>query len=124
LVALAAGLVQGFLALCLLFLPIFAMCMGQPDGALSCSRETYIQMGGNLIGSVFLLLMIGVGVGAILSSRLENPSHVCLYRWLAVVISAAFVVVGAWSIGLLFLPGGLLMLLAARSCRHARQHSG
>ena len=75
-------------------------------------------MGGSLIGYGFLVAMIGVGIGAVVSTRLQNPSRVCLYRWLTLLITAAFVVIGGWSIGLLFLPGGLLMLLPALSCRH------
>ena len=102
--------------------------MGQPNGTVICTRESYIQMGGSVIGYGFLMAMIGIGIGAVVSTKLDNPSPVCAYRWTALLITTAFVVIGGWSIGLLFLPGGLLMLLPALACRHLspvapRQHS-
>ncbi len=110
--AIAGGLLHIVLAGSLLFLPVFATCFPQGQ-EMVCERQTYLQQGGNLIGLGFLLLMIVVGLIAILSTRLENPSQVRRLRWLAVVVTVGFTIIGAWGIGLFFIPGGLLLLLSA-----------
>lgn len=110
--ALAGGLFHIALSLSLLFLPVFARCLPQGEEMI-CEWQSYIQRGGNIIGFGFLFLMIAAGVMAIVSTRIENPSQVRRLRWLAVVFTVCFAVIGAWSIGLLFVPGGLLFLLSA-----------
>lgn len=110
--AIAGGLLHIALAGSLLVLPVFAICLPQGQ-ALVCEHQTYLQQGGNLIGLGFLLLMIVAGVIAIFSTRLENPSQVRRLRWLAVAITVGFMVIGAWGIGLFFIPGGILLLLSA-----------
>lgn len=118
LITLAAGLIQSLLAIGVLFLPIFATCI-QQHNTLVCRRESYIQQGGNLVGYGFLFLMLGIGISAIISTKIQKSSQVCIFRWLAVLLTASFVVIGVWSIGLLFVPGGVLMLIAALSCRQS-----
>jgi hypothetical protein len=110
------GLLQIVLSLCVLFLPVFATC-GPQSGATTCERKSYIDMGGSAVGHGFLVLMIAVGVMAIVSTRIENPVHVCQLRWLGVIASASFVIIAGWSIGFLFLPGALFLLVAALACR-------
>ena len=110
------GLLQIVLSLCVLFLPVFATCGPQGEATI-CKRESYIQMGGSTVGYGFLVLMIAVGVMAIISTRIDNATQACRLRWLGVLASASFVIIGAWSIGLLFLPGTLCLLVAALACR-------
>lgn len=116
--AIIGGLFQIALSLCVLFLPVFATC-GPQGQATICERESYIQMGGSVVGYGFLVLMIAVCVMAIVSTRIGNPVHVCQLRWLGVLASVSFVIIGGWSIGLLFLPSGLFLLLAALACRQS-----
>lgn len=116
----AAGAIQALLAFSILFLPVFARCMGQPDGSLDCTRMSYIQQGGNIVGYAFLGLFLGLGIAAVISPHILDARRVCLIRWLIVVVSAIFAVIGGWSIGLMFLPGGLLMVLPALSCRRQK----
>lgn len=108
LITIVGGLLQSSISLSVLFLPIIPISNG---------RASYIQMGGNVLGYGFLLLMIAVGVMAFISTRIDNPAQVCRLRWLSVLSSASFVVIGAWGIGLLFLPGTLCLLIAALACR-------
>jgi hypothetical protein len=110
--AMTGGLLQIVLSLCVLFLPVFATCGPQGEATI-CERESFIEMGGSAVGYGFLVLMIAVGVMAIVSTRIDNPTHVCWIRWFGVLSSVSFVIIGAWSIGLLFLPGALLLLIAA-----------
>jgi hypothetical protein len=114
--AMTGGLLQIVLSLCVLFLPVFAICGPQGEATI-CERESYIQMGGSTLGYGFLVLMIVVGIMAIVSTWINNPTQACQLRWLGALASASFVVIGAWSIGLLFLPGGLFLLIAALACR-------
>lgn len=106
--AITGGLLQSGISLSVLFLPVIPT---------SSERASYIQMGGNVLGYGFLCLMVAVGIMAFISTRIDNPVQVCRLRWLGVIASATFVVIGAWSIGLLFLPGTLCLLVAALACR-------
>ncbi len=110
--AVAGGLLQMAMAISVLFLPVFAICLPQGQ-EIVCQRQSYIQQGGSVLGFAFLLLMIVAGVLALVSTRIENVSHARRLRWIAVLLSVSFVIVGAWSIGLTFVPGALLLLLSA-----------
>ena len=110
-----AGIVQVVLAFSVLFLPFFGKCMETSSG-LNCRYESYTDMGGSALGYTFLLLFFALGVGALISTRSGNTLFICAVRWLTVLTSAIFAVIGAWSIGFVFLPAGLLMLLPAISC--------
>jgi hypothetical protein len=110
-----AGTLQAVLAFTVLFLPFFAKCIETQSG-LACRYESYTEMGGNALGYTFLLLFFALGIGAIISTWSGNTSFICVVRWLTVLTSTIFAVIGAWSIGFVFLPGGLLMLLPAISC--------
>ncbi len=110
--AVAGGLMQIVLAGGLLFLPVFSACLPQGQ-EMVCQRQSYIQQGGNPLGFGFLLLMIVAGVLALVSTRIENVSHARRLRWIAVLLSVSFAIAGAWSIGLIFIPGALLLLLSA-----------
>jgi hypothetical protein len=108
---------QAAFALAVLVLPLMPMnCVTTLRQETICPRVSYIEMGGSLIGYAFLIAMIAIGVGSVVLLRVRNPTVTCAFRWLAVLASVGFVVVGSWSIGFLFLPGGVLMLIAARSC--------
>ena len=110
--AVAGGLMQIALSLSVLFLPVFASCIDRGQ-EMVCQRQFYIQQGGSVLGYAFLLLMIVAGVLALVSTRIENVSQARRLRWIAVLLSASFAVAGAWSIGLIFVPGGIVLLLAA-----------
>jgi len=110
--AVAGGMIQIVLAAGILFLPVFATCIGQ-DQTMVCQRQSYIQQGGSLLGYAFLVATIVAGVLALISTRIENGSQARRLRWFAVLLTAGFAVVGAWSIGLIFVPGALLLLLSA-----------
>ena len=57
--------------------------------------------------------MIVAGVIAIISTQIKDRVQGHRLRWIAVAATVCFAVIGAWSIGLLFVPGGLLLLLSA-----------
>jgi hypothetical protein len=110
--ALIGGLVQAYVALSLLFVPVFATCM-QTDTGLHCQRQSYVQLGGNWLGYIFLTLLIVVGAAAVAGNRDSNRQRVFFGRWLLTLISATVVVVAGWGFGITFLPGTLLLLLSA-----------
>ncbi len=114
--AVAGGLMQIALAASLLFLPVLSACLQQSQ-EMVCQRQSYIQQGGSPLGFAFLLLMIVAGVLALVSTRVENISHARRIRWIAVPLSVSFAIVGAWSIGLIFVPGAVFLLAAALACR-------
>jgi len=110
--AVAGGLLQMVLAASVLFLPLFAACIDRGHGMV-CQRQSYIQQGGSVLGFFFLFVMIVAGVLAILSTRIDSVLQARRLRWIAVLLSVSFAIVGAWSIGLIFAPGALLLLLSA-----------
>jgi hypothetical protein len=120
--AMTGGLLQIGMSLSVLFLPIVGGTCTWQGQVMSCRQESYIEMGGNVLGYGFLFLMIAVGVMAIVSTRIDNPTWSCRFRWLGVLASVSFVVIGAWSIGLLFLPGAVFLLVAALACRQQIQN--
>lgn len=103
-----------------LFLPVFATCyVNEPE----CRRASYIQQGGTVIGYALLggMAILGAAValtemGLPLNIRAEQKRKLL---WLAVVASGVTVVLGAWSIGFAFAPGGILLLIAALKARKA-----
>jgi hypothetical protein len=113
--AITGGLMQMVLAFGLLFLPIFATCLLHGQEWV-CQRQSYIQQGGSVLGYAFLVLMIVAGSLVLASIRLERlKQHAHRVRWIAVLLTAGFAIIGTWSIGLLFVPGGLFLLLSAFS---------
>ena len=113
-IALVSGLIQLLVALGVLFLPVFATCyVNEPD----CRRETYIQMGGSIIGYIMLISMFLMGILVMVNSLQPDRPLDRRLLWVAAVSSFMVVILGAWSIGLAFLPGGALLLIAARSSR-------
>lgn len=112
-----AGIALAALAFTVLFLPFFTTCL-QTQNGLICTYESYVEMGGNALGYTVLLLFFALGTGAIVSTWAGNATFICGIRWLTVLTTLAFAVIGSWSIGLVFLPAGLLMLLPAISCLH------
>ncbi len=111
LIALTGGLLHIALAGGLMFLPVFAICFRQGQEVV-CTRQSYIQQGGNVLGLGLLLLMIVAGVIAIISTRIKDRIQARCLCWIAVAATICFAVIGAWSIGLLFVPSGLLLLLS------------
>lgn len=110
--AVTGGLMQIALSLSILCLPVLAMCM-QRGQDMECQRQSYIQQGGSPLGYGFLIALIIVGVLAVHSTRVQNAVLVNRIRGLAALVSMSFVIIGAWSIGMLFAPGGVLLLLSA-----------
>lgn len=110
--ALTGGLLHIALASILLFLPVFATCFQQGQEVV-CSHQSYIQQGGNFLGFGLLLLMIVAGLIAIISIQIKDRVQARRLRWIAVAATLCFAVIGAWSMGLPFIPGGLLLLLSA-----------
>lgn len=114
---LIAGLMQAVCALAILFLPIMpAPCTATGMGEAICPRLPYLQMEGSFVGYGYLLLMIGIGIGAVVLASDRFTEYACVFRWLSVLLSISVVVLGAWSVGFLFLPGGVLMLFTALRC--------
>lgn len=110
--AITGGLLHIALAGGLMFLPVFAICIRQGQEVV-CTHQSYIQQGGNVLGLGLLLLMIVAGLIAIISTQIKDHVQARRLRWIVVAATVCFVVIGAWSIGLLFVPGGLLLLLSA-----------
>ncbi|MBK8135723.1 MAG: hypothetical protein IPK52_07785 [Chloroflexi bacterium] len=114
--AVAGGLMQIVVAVAILFLPVFATCISRSQ-EMVCQRQSYIQQGGSVLGFALLVLMIVAGVLALVSTRIESVSQAGRFRWIAVLLSVSFAIVGAWSIGLIFVPGAVFLLAAALACR-------
>lgn len=117
--ALIGGLIQALVALGLLFLPVFTTCI-YVDGALECHSQSYLQQGGSLVGYLILILAILAGAVAALSSRDPNVFKAVLSRWLSASAGVIVVAVGIWSIGIVFVPGTLAILLSALLTRPGR----
>jgi hypothetical protein len=111
--AVIGGLVQIAAALAILFLPVLGNCSMQEGGALTCSRLSYVQMGGNGFGYSILLAMIGVGVLAVGSAQDTNRKRILLVRWGGTLFSIAVVIVTGFSFGIAFVPGAALLLVSA-----------
>lgn len=110
--AFAGGVLQLSLGLGLLLLPVFSICMPQGQEMI-CERLTYLQQGGNALGVAFLLMMAAAGILGIASTRIANSVQVRRFRWGAVILTTSFVAIGAQSLGLIFAPGGIFLLLSA-----------
>src|SRR5829696_8215557 len=108
--ALIGGLMQVIVALAILFLPVFVTCYLNES---ECRRQSYIQLGGSILGYVMFAAMIVVGIVVIITHM--NPTTPPRGRilWLAAVSSFVVVILGAWSIGVTFALGGALLLIAA-----------
>ena len=99
------------MATSLLFLPVLITCrLG--DQSEGCYSQSYIQQGGNLLGYTFLVLMILAGILAIYSNSDSNYKRAYLSRWLVVFMSAVVFVIAGFGFGIIFAPGGLLVLLS------------
>ena len=112
--ALIGGLIQVIVAFVILFLPVFVTCyLNESD----CRRQSYIQLGGSILGYVMFIAMIVVGILVIVTHI--NPTSRPRGRilWLAAASSFVVVILGAWSIGVAFALGGALLLIAALASR-------
>jgi hypothetical protein len=106
------GLIQLLCSLSLLFLPVFVTC-DLNGGNSVCYGKSYLQLGGNTLGYIFIVGMMGIGVLAIVSSQDRNDRRAFLSRWLFVAAGAVVVVVAGFGFGIVFAPGTLILLLAA-----------
>jgi hypothetical protein len=97
----------------MLFLPVFATCYAVD----TCIRESYVQMGGSPLGYGLIIGVVISNLAVIGSVITHNRQLLGRVIWLAVIASFTLVILGAWSIGLAFLPGGVLLLLAGLSYR-------
>jgi Gpi18-like mannosyltransferase len=116
--ALAGGLVYIALPVCMLFLPIFTVC--QMNEA-TCYRQTYAEQGGSFLGYALFLLMIGIGALVIIAVTRDELPHKSLLLWLAMGIGWIALVLSVWGLGISFLPGAVLLLLAALAARQSTQ---
>ena len=113
LLALTGGLIQIFAPLAMLVLPVFATCMGG-----DCYRQSYIQMGGSLIGYALLFGTMLLGLAVVITNLNIDPFQNVDKRlkrrllWAAVAGSVIALIVGAWSIGFAFVPGGFILFTA------------
>jgi hypothetical protein len=105
--------VQIAAALAVLFLPVLGNCSTQEGGELTCSRLSYIQMGGNALGYGILIAMIGVGALAVGSAQDSNLQRILLVRWGATLFSGVIAIITGFSFGIVFVPGAALLLISA-----------
>jgi hypothetical protein len=108
---LVVSVIQIALVLAILFLPLFGTCIGSEP----CSYQSYIQMGGNIVGFGFLGGLIVLGGLLIVTSYTGDIGRTRLLLGVNIVVNVLFAIVGAWSFGLAFLPVALMLLLALRS---------
>ena len=85
----------------------------QAGGELTCSRLSYIQMGGNAFGYSILIAMIGMGGLAVGSAQDTNRKRMLLVRWGGTLFSIVVVIVTGFSIGVAFAPGAVLLFVSA-----------
>ncbi len=111
LMALTGGLIQIVAPLAMLLLPVFASCLGD-----NCYRQSYMQMGGSPLGYAILLGTILLGLAVVMTNitPYQNVDKGLKRRvlWAGVVGSLIAFIVGAWSIGLAFVPGGFILFTA------------
>ncbi|MEO8607968.1 MAG: hypothetical protein ABI690_08810 [Chloroflexota bacterium] len=113
LLALTGGLIQITAPLAMLFLPVFATCIGG-----ECYRQSYIQMSGSLIGYALLFGNVLLGLVVVITNLNITPFQKVdkhLKRsvlWVAVAGSVIALILGAWSIGFAFVPGGFILFTA------------
>src|SRR6185503_20335059 len=113
LMALTGGLIQILAPLAMLVLPVFATCIGG-----DCYRQSYVQLGGSLIGYVLLFGTMLLGLAVVITNLNIAPYQNVDKRlkrrvlWAAVAGSVIACIVGAWSIGLAFVPGGFICFTA------------
>ena len=62
-------------------------------------------------------LMVAIGVLAVGSTRDVNYRRVVIIRWVGALLSLVVAVITGWSFGLVFVPGAVLLLLAALRTR-------
>ena len=113
LTALVGGFLQIGAALTILFLPVIGTCEGKFGGSVVCTQNSYLSLGGNALGYIFLILMLVVGIVVMMSTRDQNQMRVRLMRWLAVLISLPIIVIAGFSFGFAFAPGALFILISA-----------
>jgi hypothetical protein len=111
--AIIGGLMQIAAAVAILFLPVLGNCSMQEGGELTCSRYSYIQIGGNGFGYSVLIAMIVVGVLAVGSAQATNRQRVLLVRWGGTAFSAIVAFITGFSFGIAFVPGAVLLLMSA-----------
>jgi hypothetical protein len=112
--ALVGALIQIIVAVGIIFLPIIALC--GTDGCRYTSLLSYARLDMPTAGHLLLLLEIALAsvpaITIISSIRQRDIRAVRRRCWLG-VLSSLIVVYASWIFGLYFLPGGLLMLIAA-----------
>ena len=82
-------------------------------GELTCSRLSYIQIGGNGFGYSILIAMIGAGVLAVGSAPDTNRARIMLIRWGGTIFSIIVAIVAGFSFGIVFVPGAVLLFASA-----------
>lgn len=76
-------------------------------------KDTFRQESGNTLGYTFLALMFLSGLLCAVTFRHPNRNVGLLVRWDTVLISVPIIVIAGWGFGLDFIPGALLVLVAA-----------
>jgi|GEM_PF-3101474 len=113
LLAFVGGLVLACTSLAILFLPTLQTCSGTFEGTVSCYGQSYIAIGGNALGYTFLAVMLLAGIACAATFRHPTRNVRLLVRWLAVIVSIPIIIVAGWGFGFDFVPGTLILLVAA-----------
>jgi hypothetical protein len=111
-IAVMGGLIQASMALSILFLPVLGGCWLDADQMI-CGRQSYLQLGGNILGYTFLIAMLAVGVTTIVNSRGTNNRQMFFVRWVGTLLSFIVFIVAGFGFGIAFAPGALLLLVSA-----------
>ncbi len=110
---LVGGLIQALVALGILFLPVWPTYTTNNFDAVIVGGISYVDLGGDVLGYLTLGLMIGVGIITVFISRKAPTPWVLLLTWLCVLLSICTVAVESINFGKLFIPGTVVLFVAA-----------
>ena len=107
--AITGGLLHVAIALAILLLPVLEECIGP-----NCTRRPYWGMG-NAAGYAFLALMVVLGIIAFATARARASERSMARLTLGVVFvtSCGLAYTAGWGFGIAFVPGTVLLLVAA-----------
>jgi hypothetical protein len=106
------------LVLCILFAPLFRTNCNVTNGELICrDYVSLIQLGSTFRGYLILAVMLGIGIGAILTARFGNLGQVRAYHRRALSITVIVILLELWTFGIYFVPVALFMLILGFTIR-------
>lgn len=113
-IALLGGLIQLAVAVGIFFFPIIALCGS--DGCRYTSLLSYLRLDMPVFGLVLTLAELALvavpGASVLAALRHQNDKLLRVRCWLG-GLTSLIIAFASWIFGLYFLPGGLLLLLAA-----------